>query len=89
MTEDVNPSGMDDVTSDDKLWALLAYIFPLIAILALVMEDKKERPFLKYHAVPSPYTWHRRSDIKWCMYWVISLVLCYLSGLPGLPGPMG
>ena len=43
-----------DVTSDDKLWALLAYI-PLvgwiIAIVALVMEDKKSRPFIRFHSV--------------------------------------
>jgi uncharacterized membrane protein len=52
MTEDMNPTGMDgDVTSDDKLWAFLGYIFPLIAIIVLLMEDKKSRPFLKYHAV--------------------------------------
>jgi uncharacterized protein len=39
-----------EVTSDDKLWALLAYIFsPLIPIIILLMEDKKNRPFLKAH----------------------------------------
>jgi len=39
-----------EVTSDDKLWALLAYVlFPLIPILIMVMEDKKNRPFLKAH----------------------------------------
>lgn len=39
-----------EVTSDDKLWALLAYIFsPLVPILIMVMEDKKNRPFLKAH----------------------------------------
>jgi uncharacterized membrane protein len=40
-----------DVTSDDKLWAALSYVFPLFAILALVMEDKKARPFIKAHAM--------------------------------------
>jgi uncharacterized membrane protein len=39
-----------EVTSDDKLWALLAYIFsPLVPIIILLMEDKKNRPFLKAH----------------------------------------
>ncbi|NCP86919.1 MAG: hypothetical protein CO094_07135 [Anaerolineae bacterium CG_4_9_14_3_um_filter_57_17] len=39
-----------EVTSDDKLWALLAYVLsPLIPILIMVMEDKKNRPFLKAH----------------------------------------
>lgn len=40
-----------EVTSDDKLWAALGYpIFP-IAIIVLLMEEKKNRPFLKYHAI--------------------------------------
>jgi uncharacterized membrane protein len=43
-----------DLTSDDKLWAMLAYL-PLvgwiIAIVALIMEDKKARPFIKFHSI--------------------------------------
>lgn len=43
-----------DITSDDKLWAALGYIFsPLIPIILLLMEDKKARPFIKFHAVQS------------------------------------
>jgi uncharacterized membrane protein len=42
----------DDVSDDDKLWALLSYIFaPLVSIVVLLMEDKKNRPFIKYHAM--------------------------------------
>lgn len=41
-----------DVTSDDRLWAFLAYIFaPLVPIIILLMEDKKDRPFIKAHNV--------------------------------------
>lgn len=43
-----------DLTSDDKLWAMLAYmpfIGWIIAIVALLMEDKKARPFIKFHSV--------------------------------------
>lgn len=48
MSAQVSP----DATSDDKLWSLLSYIFsPLIPIIVLLMEDKKSRPFIKYHAV--------------------------------------
>ncbi len=46
----INP----DVTSDDKLWAMLSYapfIGFWVALIALLMEDKKSRPFIKYHAV--------------------------------------
>ncbi len=39
-----------DVTSDDKLWAALAYVFtPIVPIIILVMQDKKDRPFIKAH----------------------------------------
>jgi uncharacterized protein len=49
MTEQpVNP----DITSDDKLWSLLTYIFtPLVPIIILLLEDKKNRPFIKAHNV--------------------------------------
>ncbi|MCP4537974.1 MAG: hypothetical protein GY832_12590 [Chloroflexi bacterium] len=48
------PTGTEEVTSDDKLWALLSYIFcPLIGVVVLLIEDKKDRPFLKYNAVVS------------------------------------
>jgi uncharacterized membrane protein len=39
-----------DVTADDRLWVLLAYIFsPLVPIILLFMEDKKNRPFIRAH----------------------------------------
>ncbi len=41
---------MSDVTSDDKLWAALAYVFsPLVPIILFLMEDKKNRPFIRAH----------------------------------------
>jgi uncharacterized membrane protein len=43
----VNP----ELTSDDKLWAALGYPISPLAVIALLMEDKKARPFIKYHAV--------------------------------------
>jgi uncharacterized membrane protein len=42
-----------DITSDDKLWALLSWIFWPVGIVMLLMEDKKKRPFIKYNAVLS------------------------------------
>ncbi|MBI5294438.1 MAG: hypothetical protein HY869_03100 [Chloroflexi bacterium] len=41
------------LTSDDKLWAALGYVFPIIAIVVLFMEDKKARPYIKFNAVQS------------------------------------
>ena len=46
----VNP----EVTSDDKLWAALSYVIaPIVGIIVLFMEEKKVRPFIKFHAVQS------------------------------------
>lgn len=42
----------NEITSDDKLWSLLTYVFsPLVPIIILLMADKKERPFIKSHNV--------------------------------------
>jgi uncharacterized membrane protein len=41
-----------EVTSDDRLWALLSYLLtPIIPIVILLMPDKKDRPFLKAHTM--------------------------------------
>jgi uncharacterized membrane protein len=41
---------MMEATSDDKLWAMLAYILtPLVPIIIMLMEDKKNRPFIRAH----------------------------------------
>jgi uncharacterized protein len=42
-----------EITSDDKLWAALGYPIPLVPIIVLLMDDKKDRPFIKYHAIQS------------------------------------
>jgi uncharacterized protein len=44
------PGAESEVTSDDRLWGALSY-FALIAIIMLLMEEKKNRPFIKFHAV--------------------------------------
>jgi uncharacterized membrane protein len=41
------------VSSDDKLWAALGYPIPIIALILLLMEEKRDVYFLKYHAVQS------------------------------------
>ncbi len=38
------------ITNDDKLFAALAYLFsPIVPLLLLLIEDKKERPFIRAH----------------------------------------
>ena len=52
MTEQENIAA--EITDNDKLWALLAYITGgLFGLIILLMEDKKNNAFLKYHAVHS------------------------------------
>jgi uncharacterized membrane protein len=56
MTEEITktPPSDQEVTSDDKLWALLSWI-PwvgwILAIIALLMEPQKDRAFVRFHAV--------------------------------------
>jgi uncharacterized membrane protein len=42
-----------DITQDDKLWSLLSWLFWPVAVVMLLMDDKKARPFIKYNAVLS------------------------------------
>jgi uncharacterized membrane protein len=51
---EVMPPTSGDVTSDDRLWSALAYVFsPIVSIILILMEDKKKRPFIRYHAYQS------------------------------------
>ena len=44
------------VTDDDKLWGMLSWL-PwvgwILAIIALVIEPQKDRPFVRHHAIQS------------------------------------
>ncbi len=55
MTENPIPTTVE-ITDDDKLWALLSWITGIAAIIALLMEDKKNRAFVKYNAIVSLIT---------------------------------
>jgi len=69
---------MMDVTSDDKLWAALSYVFaPIIGIIVLLMEDKKSRPFIKFNAVQSIAV----SIAFWIVATVITTVTIGFGGL--------
>lgn len=42
------------ISSDDKLLSALSYVFaPLVPVILLLLEEKKNRPFIKFHAVQS------------------------------------
>jgi uncharacterized membrane protein len=49
------------ITEDDRLWAALSWIpvsplYPLVSLLMLLMEEKKNRPFIRHNAVLSLVT---------------------------------
>lgn len=63
------------VTSDDKLWAALAYVFtPLVPIIVLLLEDKKSRPFIRAHNMQA---------LVWgvIFYIIVSVSSAFLIGL--------
>ena len=42
----------EQVTSDDRIWAALAYILsPLVPIIILAVKDLRTRPYIRGHAV--------------------------------------
>ncbi len=65
---------MMEATSDDKLWSLLAYLLsPIVPIIILLMEDKKNRPFIRSHNV--------QALVLGVILWVINGVLTPVFGL--------
>lgn len=68
MAEQMNP----EVTSDDKLWAALAYVFtPIIPVILMLLEDKKDRPFIKAHNAQA-LAW---GIVLWVLTFVLSFVI--------------
>jgi uncharacterized membrane protein len=73
------PMGGMEISSDDKLWAALTYVFtPLVPIILLLMEDKKNRPFIRAHNAQA---------LAWgiVFYVVVTITSFFLVGLCVLP----
>ena len=71
-----------DVTDNDRLLAALGYpIWPL-AVVMLLMEDKKSRPFIKYHAVQA-------LAFNVAIFVAVLLVGCCLAALTFFVGGLG
>ncbi|MDX9833396.1 MAG: hypothetical protein RBU35_24230 [Anaerolineae bacterium] len=59
--QEIAGASATDVTSNDKLWAALSWLpptplWPLMAVLALLLDETKDRPFVRYNAVLSLVT---------------------------------
>ena len=76
MSEEFVPES--GITDDDRLWATLAYIFsPLVPIIILLMDDKKNRPFIKAHNVQA-LIWGAVSTVLISVLSVI-VIGCFLA----------
>lgn len=53
MAQEMGPAPGGELTDQDKLMAALSYPIPIVAIIILLLEEMKSRPFQKYHAVQS------------------------------------
>ncbi len=70
-----------DVTSDDKLWALLAYaLSPIVPVIILLMEDKKNRPYIRAHNAQA-LAW---GLVNIVIGTILSVVLFFCFGAPSL-----
>ena len=68
------PQMSTEVSSDDRLWAALGYPIALVALFMLLADEKKNRPFIKYHAV--------QALAVNVAIWVVVLILgCILAAL--------
>ncbi len=70
-----------DVTADDKLWALLAYVLtPIVPIILMLWEEKKDRPFIRSHNAQA-LVW---GLINAVIGSILSALLFFCFGLPTL-----
>jgi uncharacterized membrane protein len=48
------PVYTSEITGDDRLWVVLCFLLtPLFPLITLFMDSRKDRPFIKYHTVPT------------------------------------
>ena len=74
MAEEFATPPVDDTSDNDKLMAAISYPIPLVAIIILLVEEMKARPFQKYHAVQA-------LGANIALWIVIFLVSCILGAL--------
>lgn len=74
-----NPTPAGDITDNDKLMAALSYPIPIVALIILIAEDMKNRPFQRFHAVQALAA----NIVLWviiallgCILTVVTLGLC-------------
>jgi uncharacterized membrane protein len=83
MAEDYTVPPVDDITDNDKLMAALSYPIPLVAIIILLVEDMKNRPFQRWHAIQALAA----NVVLWVLIVVLGCILgavtVFIGGLCG------
>jgi uncharacterized membrane protein len=81
-----------DITSDDKLWALLSYILtPIVPIIVLLMEEKKNRPYLRAHTIQALVAGVVFMILNFILFWtgcvpLLTLGVCIYWGIEAYNG---
>ena len=85
MTQGSSSPPAGDITENDRLMALLAYIIGVIVpIIVLVSEENKNRPFQRYHAIQSLGLWVASliySVLACIVYFVLSTITLGILGV--------
>ena len=85
--EEATPPPAGDVNDNDKLMAALSYPIPIVAIIILLVEDMKARPFQKFHAVQALAV----NVVLWVAIIILGCILAavtfFIGGLCGLIAP--
>lgn len=68
-------------TSDDRLWAALGYPIPIVSLVILFMEEKKDIPFLRFHAVQS-------IALNIAVWLLIVILVAITLGVAGICAPL-
>ena len=79
MAEELGTPPAGDITDNDKLMAALSYPIPIVAIIILLAEDMKNRPFQRYHAIQAIGA----NVALWVIIFLLSCILGLLTALIG------
>jgi len=76
MAQEMGTMPGGELTDQDKLMAALSYPIPIVALIILLVEDMKNRPFQKFHAVQALAI----NIALWVIVFILSCVLGTVVG---------
>jgi uncharacterized membrane protein len=77
MAQEMGTMPGGELTDQDKLMAALSYPIPIVALIILLVEDMKNRPFQKFHALQALAI----NIALWVIVFILSCVLGTVVGL--------